>query len=45
MSLCIALYTHQVPADFGEILMQAEIQAKSKATAALKEITEAEPHD
>lgn len=38
MNLCINLYTHQVPADFGEILKQAQ------RTEVFKEIQEAE-HD
>jgi len=41
MSLCIALYTHQVPVDFGEILKMGQPQPPKPA--ALKEIQEAEP--
>lgn len=40
MGLCIALYTHQMPADFGEILKQAQKPPKE-----ITEIQEAEPHD
>lgn len=41
MSLCISLYTHQVPAEFGEILGLG----KPPRPAALKELQEAEPHE
>jgi hypothetical protein len=43
MSLCIALYTHQVPVDFGEILKLSQPQPPKPA--ALKELQEAETRD
>ena len=46
MELCISIYTHQVPADFGEILKQAQKQSLTMPEAKdFKEIQEAEPHD
>lgn len=41
MSLCISLYTHQVPVDFGEVLKLGQPQPPKPA--ALKEIQETEP--
>jgi hypothetical protein len=38
MNLCISLYTHQIPADFGEILKLG------KPPKEITEIQEAEPH-
>ena len=39
MGLCITLYTHQMPADFGEIIKRAQSPQKE----VLQEIRDAEP--
>ena len=38
MSLCISLYTHQIPADFGEILKQTKPEAQKTPQEASAEV-------